>query len=236
MPSVYATITFCEYVRGVSEYAFFGMIKHGHGHRDFINCTKKLTAEVYVPEGFYGRDESGNAYQIGAGDLTHRYDENSGTFIASETAATHALCYDTLWVQVGGDNFGCFAETQNIQYYAEKMDGNALVAFLKAAIGGGRYIWRFVSESNFRFAENFLQWSMGALNETASFLAETLRFNGNRKYIVNRHEVQVPHGNCVRFRIDAVANDYDWEVYDIDLRTSGLISETTEVADSGANQ
>ena len=72
---------------------------------------------------------------------------------------------------------------------------------------------------------------MGELNESAAFTADTLRYNGNRKYKVNNHQVQVAHGNCVRFRIDAVPSDGDWRVFDIDLR-GGLISETTEVADA----
>ena len=233
METVFCTISFCEYIYGISAYANFFMVHCGFGVRDFQNATKLELAEIYVPSGFYGYDEN-LAWQLsGTGvALGYSYDGNLGAFVADAVAPTHAKMYSPIFLHAGGEEFEAYGETQNIQFIPEKFTSNVISAFLKVGISVGRYLFRWITRSNYRFQDQYHPWDMGELEETGSFDATTIRMNGNRKYKLNNVATQVPTSDCVRFRIDAIPRGGKWRVFDIELKSSGVVSETTEIANA----
>jgi len=230
-----ATISWadCPSCYGVSAYSRFQMIHCNYGNRDFMNKTKLATGETYIPEGFRGRDSGGTMRIAGSAELplAYAYDSNNGVFVTS-ASPTHAKAYNFHHVQAGGEDFNFYADTMNIQFIPERFEGNALNAFVKRAIGIGDLRFQWETSSNYRFddAGQAADWDMGENDETAAFNATTLRFCGNRRYKVSNIGVQIPVADCVRFRLTGKTKGGEWRVYDIDLRTSGLISETVEVA------
>jgi hypothetical protein len=209
------------------------MIHCWRGIRDFANRTKLEVAEIYVPSGFKGYNSTLTTVQIAGTDvaLAYSYDSNLGAFVADAVAPTHAKLYSPYLVQAGGESFETYVETQNIKFMPEKFKDKLINIFLKAAIGIGSYIVRFVTDSNYRFSDNATEWNMGVQDETASFNATTIRMNGNRKYKLSQIATDHPLAEAIRFRIDAVPRDGQWRVFDLELRTAGLVSETTEIAD-----
>lgn len=237
VPTIYATIGFstCPSCYGVSAYSRFSMIHCNYGNRDFMAKTKLVTGETYIPEGYYGKDSGGTMRVAGAAELplAYAYDSNEGIFVASDSP-THAKAYNFHYVQAGGEDYEFYADTRNIQFIPERFEGSALDAFVKRGIGIGNLRFLWVTSSNYRFDEEGQvdDWDMGERDETAAFDATTLRYCGNRNYKNSNLGVQLPLADCVRFRLTGKTKGGEWRVYDIDLRTSALISETTEVADA----